>query len=179
MLVTDLSGTAGVTIVEREQLEKVLAELKLNQTNKIDRSSANKVGKLLGAEYLIMGRYFTFRSQLQLNAKLVNVEKGIAVGVGGREKVDEFLALEEDIAAKLRSELLKLGAKKPSKGVVPPAKKRRMAKRLKARTASKYGKALDAMDRGKKREAKRLLELVVKEQPDFRLANRDLLALTR
>src|SRR5262245_53450996 len=47
MLISDLSSIEGITIVERDRLEAILAELKLGQSGKIDKASAAKVGKLL------------------------------------------------------------------------------------------------------------------------------------
>jgi predicted Zn-dependent protease len=57
----------------------------------------------------------------------------------------------------------------------PPAK----PKKLDARTAARYGRALDAMDRGDKDKARAELKRVLKEQPDFSLASLDLASLAK
>ena len=47
MLITDLeSRTDACAFVERDRLEDILAELKLGQSNKVDKDTAAKVGKL-------------------------------------------------------------------------------------------------------------------------------------
>src|ERR1700759_3401630 len=58
MLISDLSALDGVRLVERDRLEEILAELKLAQSGKIDPATAAKVGKLLGARYMVLGGYF-------------------------------------------------------------------------------------------------------------------------
>src|SRR5687768_15944449 len=53
MIITDLVAWDGVTVVERARLEAVLSELKLQQSKVIDRTTAVKVGKVIGAQYAI------------------------------------------------------------------------------------------------------------------------------
>src|SRR3954462_15487681 len=76
MLISDLSGMESVRLVERDRLEEVLAELKLGQTTKIDPQSAAKVGKLLGARYMVLGGYFDLMQTLRADARVVEVETG-------------------------------------------------------------------------------------------------------
>src|SRR5687768_14231382 len=58
MLISDLSASDAYVVVERDRLEDVLAELKLGQSKAVDAKTAAKIGKLLGARFLIMGGYF-------------------------------------------------------------------------------------------------------------------------
>ncbi|MCR9141017.1 MAG: DUF4384 domain-containing protein [bacterium] len=51
-----LQRANGLTLIERGQLKKVLAELALNQSGAVDESNAPQMGRLLGAEYIILGR---------------------------------------------------------------------------------------------------------------------------
>src|SRR5688572_12008201 len=53
MLISDLSGSDRFQIVERDRLQEILEELKLVETKHIDKSSAAKIGKLLGARYMV------------------------------------------------------------------------------------------------------------------------------
>jgi TolB-like protein len=53
MLITDLSKIKGVTIVEREKLEKLIQEIKLGQSKYFDPSTAQKLGKGLGAQNIL------------------------------------------------------------------------------------------------------------------------------
>lgn len=53
------------------------------------------------------------------------------------------------------------------------------AKKLDVKTAARYGKALDAMDRGDRKAARAELRVVVKDSPNFELASIDLASLAQ
>lgn len=102
MLVSDLTGVSEIDIVERVRLQDALEELELNRTNKIDQSSANRIGKLLGARYLVMGGYFDIAGTLRMDARVVEVETGkIVASIGKHSKAAEFMDLEQHLAAEL------------------------------------------------------------------------------
>ena len=113
MLVTDLSQTRKLHLVERTQLEAVLTELKLNRSKKIDRASANRIGKLLGAQYLITGGYFEAGGKLRVDARVIEVETGTVNGVGVHNDSANFMLIESELATQLESELLALHTAKP------------------------------------------------------------------
>ncbi len=102
MLVSDLTDVSEIDIVERVRLQDALEELELNRTNKIDQSSANRIGKLLGARYLVMGGYFDIGGTLRMDARVVEVETGkIVASIGKHSKAAEFMDLEQHLAAEL------------------------------------------------------------------------------
>src|SRR5204862_6227031 len=76
MLISDLSGTDAYVVVERDRLEDVLAELKLGQSKAVDQQTAAKIGKLLGARFMILGGYFDVMGALRIDARVVEVETG-------------------------------------------------------------------------------------------------------
>lgn len=177
MLISDLSRVDGVRIVERDRLQEILDELKLNQTTQIDKRTAGRVGKLLGAKYMVLGGYFDLMGSLRVDARLVEVETGrVIASFGATGKHDDFITLEQRVAEDLERHLASgdiEGYVPGKRGAVerPPVKR---PKRLTTRTAARYGKALDARDRGDKEAEKKELEHVVAEAPDFTLATADL-----
>src|SRR5687768_15808473 len=66
MIISDLSGGASYTVVERMRLQEIMDELKLAQSGKIDPATAAKIGKLLGARYMVMGGYFDLLGSLRI-----------------------------------------------------------------------------------------------------------------
>jgi serine/threonine protein kinase len=75
-------------IVERAELDRVLAELKLNSNEAFDPATAQRVGKLVGAEYLLLGGTQAAGTGVRLNARLVRTETGEVVAAetaSGRE----------------------------------------------------------------------------------------------
>lgn len=182
MLITDLAADGEFTVVERARLQDLLDELKLNQSAKFDAATANRIGKLLGARYLVMGRYFELMGQLRVDARAVETETGrLLRGSGALGKPEDFLELEQRIARELGEALAKV-VPAPSKAdaPAPPAPARPKApKRLHAKVAAAYSQALDALDRKEPEAAKKGLEAVLKEQPDFALASAELAGLLR
>jgi TolB-like protein len=195
MLISDLAGQEAFDVVERERLEDVLSELKLQSSAKIDQASAVKAGKLLGARYLVLGGYFDVLKTLRVDARVVDVETGkVLKSTGASGKPEEFLAIEQKIASELGVELndaltraaikKKPQPTKPAKaavavaagdaGVRKPVQRVRAPKQLKAATAVEYGRALSALDRRDVKAATASLKKVVAEAPDFELASLDL-----
>lgn len=207
MLISDLSDGSDLVIVERTDLEMVMQELKLSQTKFISRRTANKIGKMLGAQYLITGSYNNFRGTLHLTAKVINVELSTVEGVVKHGKAEKFMELEHELAGGLRRKLAEAAAytsssKKArraqarrnkrksaakstteSKGPTNKATSKAQAARgqasLSAQTVSRYGKALDSIDKGDKKLALKELGELTKANPDFVLAADELKVLLR
>lgn len=182
MLISDLAGHEKVTLVERARLQDVLAELQLAQSNKTDPQTAVKVGKLLGARYIVVGGYFQVLGQLQVTARLVEVETSKTLaGMQARGKPDDFFALEQDLSGQLAKALSDKVAAVPEAGPPAGGQARRPKKpaRLPLAQAVRYARALDALDRKDKEGARQELQAVVKAQPDFELATLDLATMMK
>jgi TolB-like protein len=93
-----------VPIVERQALAKILAEQELNRTGLVNADEAIRIGKLVGAKYLIAGRVFRLGDSDHVTMRVVSVEtarfKGVTLKMPGDSAVDE-------IAAGAAQELLK------------------------------------------------------------------------
>lgn len=77
VLGTELVTHPRVRLVEREQLQKVMEELQLAGTDKVDAQTAVRVGKLLNAQYLVMGGFLVDpREEMELTSRVVEVETG-------------------------------------------------------------------------------------------------------
>jgi len=69
----------GMTVVEREKLEQLLEEQKISFTGMIDLATAARIGKMLGVEAVVVGTVADMGNSLDIRARLVDVEKGIAI----------------------------------------------------------------------------------------------------
>lgn len=78
MMVTALAETKKYTLIEREKLQAVLDEQKLGASGAVTAQTAAKIGRLLGANYIITGAITEFGV------------KDSKIGVGGLEKVLPF-----------------------------------------------------------------------------------------
>ncbi|MGZ8412358.1 MAG: CsgG/HfaB family protein [Gemmatirosa sp.] len=102
MLITDLSGVPEIRLVEREKLQSVLAEQKMQQSGFFDPETAVKAGKLLGAEYLLTGNFTARSPEIRIDTRVVRVETGEIVRtakVQGKE--DKFFELQQKLAKEL------------------------------------------------------------------------------
>jgi TolB-like protein len=168
MLITDLSKVKGVTIVEREKLEKLIQEIKLGQSKYFDQATAQKLGKGLGAQNILTGSFYVLDNVIRLDARLIDVQTGgviFAEQVSGNK--NNFFALHQQLASLLAkninvpyspnlSGLYKAGEEVTLKEVV------------------NFSNALELQDVGMSGDAKQLLEKTIKENPKFHFAKNKL-----
>ena len=172
MLVTDLKGTPDVQIVERERLQAVLDEIQLGKAKKLDAKTAARVGKLLGAKYLVLGGYFALAGTLRVDTRVVEVETGVVrASIGESGKTTDFMGIETRLAHKLMAELATLVNSNAA------AKPLAAHEAVAVAPVAAYGRALEARDRGDKKTEKKELAAALKASPRFRHAKADLTRL--
>lgn len=171
MLITDLWRVKGITIVERERLEALLAEIKLGETKYINPQTAQQLGKGLGADAVLTGAFMVLGNQLRIDARLVDVESSeILVAEQVTGSVSNFFEVHRGLVL-LLSESLKL-----SKEQINQADIRYQPVSLSA--VVQYSNAIDYSDQGLDTEAANSLEYALKENPGFLQAS-DKLGIVR
>jgi TolB-like protein len=92
MLTTNIVQSGNFDVVEREQLSKVLKELKLNQIGLVDANSAKMVGKMLAADTILCGSVSEVGHFFDINVRLIDVEKAKIINAAVIEiKQGDFL----------------------------------------------------------------------------------------
>ena len=77
ILTSELSANSGIRVIERDQLDKLVAEQNLSANGNVDKATAVRVGKLLGVHHMIFGSYVSDRRErVRFDARAVNVETG-------------------------------------------------------------------------------------------------------
>ncbi len=111
ILSTRLSAAGDLTVVERQDIEKILAEQKLTLAGLVSPDQAAKVGKLLGARLLVTGRVTASGKSIYVICKTISTEtsqvKGFFLTLPGNTAFD---SLVEKTGSKL-SETLETNAK--------------------------------------------------------------------
>ncbi|MGH7702568.1 MAG: CsgG/HfaB family protein [Gemmatimonadales bacterium] len=74
MLISELSNNPAARLVDRSQTQQLLSEQDLGKDGRVDANTAAKIGKLVGAKYVIMGSFIDFYSKFRVDARIVNVE---------------------------------------------------------------------------------------------------------
>lgn len=105
---TDLAKSDRITLVERAQLGQALRELRLQSTGLTEPSQAKRVGKLIGADAIIVGSFYVRANQIVINARVVDVRtgkvmKGRAENIQG--KLSDLYTLLGDLANRLHLRL--------------------------------------------------------------------------
>ena len=169
---TDLKDVPGLRVIERGNIDKVLAEQNLQASKSdLDPLSTVKVGKLLGATLIVAGAYQKAGPSVRLTARFVKVETGEVVGTA---KVDgaasDFLSLQDRVTTEL---LRSAGIEKSH---VEKFAKRARPKLKSLRTVELYGDAVVEADDQKKAD---YLKQALDEDPGFSYALKDLDALEK
>ena len=73
-LITKLFLTGSFQVIERNQLEKVMSEHKLNLSGTVDPASAKRLGKILGVDAIATGTITDMGQNLDVNARLIDTE---------------------------------------------------------------------------------------------------------
>ncbi|HYH04072.1 MAG TPA: CsgG/HfaB family protein [Bacillota bacterium] len=78
--ITELLQTKRFRLIEREQIDKIIAEQDFGQSDRVDTRSAAKLGKILGVQFLVMGRVTEF-SLKSTGVSGLSLKNGIGLGV--------------------------------------------------------------------------------------------------
>ncbi len=105
MFSSELSQLQDLQLVERADLNRVLEEMKLAQAGLIDEKTAQQVGKLAGAQHLLLGGFIYLpNKKIRLDVRVVEVETGRTLKAGERTGKEEQLF---DLVKELNQKLVK------------------------------------------------------------------------
>ena len=166
MVIADLGKIKSVKVVERVQLQALLSEMRLGQTGIVDPKTAPRVGRLLGAEKLMIGSLAS--GSIQAAMSLSSSTRSAVLGSTQMSvATEEFYSLPAGLI-KAMADIAGI--------VLSPAEVAAIGiphtKSLKAFTY--YGQALEAMDVGDYKKAKDLFDMAIAEDPQFQMAHEGL-----
>lgn len=171
MLISDLSNIHMLDIVERDRLEEILKEQKLQKSESFDSNTAAEVGKLLGAEIILTGAYFEMFGSFRIDARFIDVETGEILkseGVDGAS--DNFFKLEKQLAWKIIKNLdIKL-----SDNENQSLKNAESEQNISYELSLLYSEALEDIDNKDYDNAVIKLEKIVAKSPNFKPAQNEL-----
>ena len=98
MFTTEVVNNNSFKIVEREQLNKVLGELRIGQSGVLDTTDAQKLGKILGAGAIIAGSVMKMGDSLRIDSRIIEVETGIIVSAERRICKEDLTDISRNIA---------------------------------------------------------------------------------
>jgi TolB-like protein len=169
IMINNLTGGTDLQVIERERIEWLLKELKLQkQKGKVDQSTAVRTGKLLGANAVVFGSFIATEGEMSITARVVKVETGeVMFGDQVRGKPDQFFDLIRELSQKVTKsvnvemEETKLGSDQ--------------TKSLDAMMA--YSDGLSLLEDGKYLEAQQKFKAAVEYDKDFTKARKKMKSL--
>ncbi|MBN1293432.1 MAG: tetratricopeptide repeat protein [Candidatus Latescibacteria bacterium] len=105
-ITTKLAHVKTLVVVERRHIEKALQEMELGSTGLVDDKTAQHAGKMIGAQYLLVGSFQKFDAStgalLMVNSRIMEVETSqIFETFMIRGKYDDMFDLQEQLALKV------------------------------------------------------------------------------
>ena len=155
MITTDLAKVGSLKVIERLRLQALLEEMQLGQMGIVDERSAPRVGRLLGAQNMVVGSISEGSIQV---ATTVNKQSSAV-----RVATEDFWQIPPMVITTVAKALgIELTPEEEAAVGTPHTKV------LEAFTY--YGEALIAQDAGRWEEAKDLFAKALQADPDFQLA---------
>lgn len=162
IMINRLTGGTDLQVIERERIEWLLDELKLQEKEgKVDQSTAVETGQLLGANAVVFGSFIATEEEMSITARVVKVETGeVMFGDQVRGEPDAFFDLISELSQKVTKsvnvemEETQLGSEETQS--------------LDAMMA--YSDGLNALEAGNYRQAQRKFEKAVEYDDGFEKA---------
>ena len=106
ILITDMTVLSNLRVVERERLQFLLDELKVEQSQFFDQATTAKIGKVLGAHSFVFGSFIRIGKRLRKDAGLVKTETGEIFKTASVEgKPDKIFELAKKLILKIVNNL--------------------------------------------------------------------------
>lgn len=175
MLITELAQNGAVRLVERDRMQALLEEQNLQASDRVDKETAVKLGKVLGAKHMLMGSFVIDPKQnMRIDVRAVNTETSAidyVETVSG--KAEKLLDLVIQLGSKVNAGL-KLPALKTASATVPASKNPNQFKAVLA-----MSRAIEAEDEKDFEGAKRLYQSALALNPEFENARIRLASVER
>jgi len=168
MLTTEFAANPALRVVDRSQIKSLLAEQDLGGQGRVDANTAARIGKLVGAKYMVMGNFTDFYGDFRLDIRIVSTETGeILKTEKVRDKRENLYAMVTNIAVAV------------TRGVNLPALPRqameqRENRKVPTEAVTYYSRALLYQDRGNNEKAKELYSRAIEVFPDYSEAKQGL-----
>jgi len=161
MMISELSANAAARVVERQEIQKLLDEQNLGAQGRVDAATAAKIGKLVGARYMVMGTFVDFYGDFRVDVRLINTETSEVVKTESeRMQRDHLFDIIRNIAARLMKD-----ANLPA--LARQVSDQRMTRQVPTEALTYYSRALLYQDRGQKDKAVEMFNKALSIFPEY------------
>ncbi len=145
MLISELSRNPAARLVERENIQRLVDEQNLGADGRVDAATAAKIGKIVGARYMIMGGFVDLYGRFRVDARIVDVETSEVIKV---VRSDPKLEKRETMFQLLQSLSESLMAETKLPALSSEARGAARARTVPTEALTLYSRALLYQDRG-------------------------------
>src|SRR3989442_1454651 len=161
MLISELAANPAARVVERDGIQKLIEEQNLGASGRVDAQTAAKIGKLVGARYVVLGTFIDFYGDFRVDARLVSVETSEIVKVEkDQAQRDHLFQIIQNVSRRLMKD-----------ANLPPLPKQasdqRMSRQIPTEALTYYSRALLYQDRGQKAKAVEMYQKALAVFPDY------------
>ncbi len=171
MLASELSNNPNVRLVDREQIQRLLEEQNLGKEGRVDAATAAKIGKLVGARYMIAGTFTDFYGRFRVDARIINVETSEIIKT---VRSDPKLEKREELFRSIQSLAEKLMAETKLPPLPVEVSQRVKARNVPTEALTYYSRALLYQDRGDNTKAAEYFRKALDVFPEYAEANEGL-----
>ncbi|HXM39373.1 MAG TPA: CsgG/HfaB family protein [Gemmatimonadales bacterium] len=161
MMISELAANPAARVVEREAIQRLLEEQNLGAQGRVDPQTAARIGKLVGARYVVLGTFIDFYGDFRVDVRLVNTETSEIVKTESeRMQRDHLFDIIRTISARLMKD-----------ANLPPlqrqASDQRMGRQIPTEALTYYSRALLYQDRGQKDKAVEMFNRALAIFPEY------------
>lgn len=173
MIISELAANPAARVVEREEIQRILDEQNLGTSGRADPQTAARVGKIVGARYMVLGTFIDFYGDFQVNVRLVSVETSEVVKAESeRAQRDHLFDIIKNVSTKLMRD-----------ANLPPlsreAADERQSRQVPTEALTYYSRALLYQDRGQTERAVEMYNRALSVFPDYTEAKEGLQRVQR
>jgi TolB-like protein len=171
MLISELAQNPAVRLVDRAETQRLLDEQGLAVAERVDAATAAKVGKLVGARYMITGSFIDLYGDFRIDARMINVETGEIMKV---VRSDPKLHDRRDMFKMIQSVAERIMTDTKLPALPAAAAQRAAAKQVPTEALALFSRALLYQDRGDKAKAVEYYQKALAVFPEYAEANEGL-----
>ncbi len=161
MLLTELAQNSNLRIVERSALKQILEEQNLVGAGRVDPSTAARVGKLVGARYVILGDFMDLNGNFRTGGRVVDVETSeVLKGEAVYAKKDDLYKMVVQLAGKITKD-----TRLPA--LPAEVQEQRSSREIPAEAVTLYSRAQVYQDAGRTDKAVELYRMIAQKFPQM------------
>jgi len=161
MMISELSANPAARVVERQEIQRLLDEQNLGAQGRVDAATAAKIGKLVGARYMVLGTFVDFYGDFRVDVRLINTETSEVVKTESERMQRDHLF---DIIRNIAGRLMK-AANLPA--LPRQTSDQRQSRQVPTEALTYYSRALLYQDRGQKDKAVEMFNRAIAIFPEY------------